>query len=277
MLDKMTYTNHLGEKIVFGEFPYFANYSTLRDYSWTYTEANSKILSFNRKIKTYKLPVVIMCKTEEEGFAKRNALFEVMEKDVLAGQHGTLQIGSYKLQCYVKESAKAEYLGSKKYMKINLSIVSDGPYWTKEKTYIFNKEGLSGGGSGEEFLDYPYEFAYDFKNGLAVLDFSNENFVQTAFKIIIYGECTNPQILINGHAYEVFATVENGQLLVIDSINKTVQLIKNNGEALNLFGLRNKESYIFEKIPAGDCLLARSDDFRFDLVLIEERSEPKWI
>lgn len=276
MLDKMTYTNHLGEKIVFGEMPYFANLSTLRDYSWAYAKANNKILSFNREIKNYKLPVTIMCSTEEEGFAKRNALFEIVEKDVLAEKYGTIQIGAYKLQCYVKESAKSEFLYSKKHMKVNLSIVTDRPYWTKEKTYIFNAEGLSGGESSEAFLDYPYEFAYDFKNGLALLDFSNENFVQTAFKIIIYGECTNPQILINGHVYEVFTVVENGQLLVIDSINKTVQLIDKDGTITNKFSLRNKESYIFEKIPAGDCSLARSDNFRFDLILIEERSEPKW-
>lgn len=276
MLDKIIYTNHLNEKIVFGEMPYFANYSTLRDYSWAYTKANNKILSFNREIRTYKLPVIIMCNTEEEGFAKRNALFEIIEKDVLAEKYGTIQIGAYKLQCYVKESAKAEFLYSKKHMKVTLSIVTDRPYWTKEKTYIFNKEGIVGGEEGEGFLDYPYEFEYEFANSLELMDFSNENFVHTSFKLIIYGECTNPRILLNGHVYEVYATVENGQLLVIDSVNKTVQLIDTDGTITNKFSSRNKDSYIFEKIPAGDCSLARSDNFRFDLILFEERSEPKW-
>ena len=277
MLDKMTYTNHLNEKIVFGEFPYFANYSDLRDYSWNYTEANNRILAFNRKIRKYKLPVVIMCKTEEEGFQKRNALFEIVEKDVLAGQYGTLQIGDYKLQCYVRESAKGDFLYNKKHMVVDLSIVTDRPYWTKEKTYVFNTAGLVGEETKPDgHLDFSYDFPYDFTDSFSTMGFSNGNFVQTSFKITIYGACTNPQVLINGHAYGVNTTVEAGQVLVIDSIEKTVQLITSKGEVVNKFSLRNKESYIFEKIPAGDCSIGRSENFRFDLTLIEERSEPKW-
>lgn len=278
MLDRIVYTNHLNEKIVLGEMPYFANYSDLRDYSWDYTETNSRILSFNKKIKKYKLPVVIMCKTEEEGFQKRNALFEVMEKDVLAKQYGTLKIGDYKLQCYVTENKKKDFLDSMKHMVVTLSIVTDRPYWTKEKTYVFNTSGLvNGETSNTAFLDFSYDFPYDFSNSLDMLEFSNGNFVQTAFRLVIYGACTNPRVIINGHAYEVFTKVEKGQVLVIDSIEKTVQLITAKGEVVNQFSLRNKDSYIFKKIPAGDCSLARSDDFRFDLTLIEERSEPKWI
>ena len=277
MLDKMTYTNHLNEKIVLGEAPYFANYNDLRDYSWNYTEANNRILAFNRKIRKCKLPVVIMCETEEEGFQKRNALFEIMEKDVLAGQYGTLQIGDYKLQCYINQSAKGEYLNSKKHMRVDLSIVTDRPYWTKEKTYVFNTAGLVGDEtSNEGFLDFSYDFPYDFTDSFSTMGFSNGNFVQTSFKITIYGACTNPQVLINGHAYGVNTTVEAGQVLVIDSIEKTVQLITSKGEVVNKFSLRNKESYIFEKIPAGDCSIGRSENFRFDLTLIEERSDPKW-
>ena len=277
MLDKITYTNHLNEKIVLGEFPYFANYSELRDYSWDYTETNNRILSFNKKIKKYKLPVVIMCKTEAEGFQKRNALFEIMEKDVLAQQYGTLQIGDYKLQCYVRENKKTDFLESKKHMKVTLSIVTDRPYWTKEKTYIFNTSGLvNGDASNTAFLDFSYDFPYDFRNSLEMMEFSNGNFVQTAFRLTIYGACKNPQVLINGHAYEIFTTVEEREVLVVDSIEKTIKLIKVDGTIVNQFNLRNKESYIFKKIPAGDCSLARSDNFRFDLSLIEERSEPKW-
>ncbi len=275
MLDKMTYTNHLSEKIVLGEMPYFANYSDLRDYSWNYTEANNRILSFNRKIRKYKLPVIIMCETEEEGFQRRNALFEIMEKDVLAGQYGTLQIGDYKLQCYVRESAKGEYLSSKKHMQVTLSIVTDRPYWTKEKTYVFNAAN-TGAGNNDSHLDFSYDFPYDYADSLNTTGFTNGNFVQTNFKLAIYGACTNPKVLINGHAYEVFTQVEAGQVLVIDSIEKTVQLTRTTGETVNLFSLRNKESYIFEKIPAGDCSVGQSENFCFDLTLIEERSEPKW-
>ena len=391
MLDRMTYTNHLNEQIVIGKTPYFANYSDLHDYEWEYTEANSKILSFNKGIREYNLPVIIMCKTEEEGFQKRNAMYEIMEKDVLAKEYGTLEIGQYKLQCYVKTSAKADFLISKKHMVVNLSIVTDRPYWVKEKAYSFqtveaaggdtltwdgNTDGLvdfegvfyhvsdayptlleaqNGGlgtlsigatgsltatdmsedvgfecyqldlngetpvalclsqnleedgvqvlskgtyllsdggmyvssltingytgfgqGGGSAFLDYDIEYAYDYTNSMERLELVNQNFVASNFRLTIYGEALNPRISVNGHVYEVEGTVEAGQLLVIDSINKTITLYTKNGAAVNKFNSRNRDSYIFEKIPAGDLKLSRSDNFRFDLTLIEERGEPKW-
>lgn len=275
MLDKMTYTNHLNEQIVLGENPYYANYSDLRDYSWDYTEANSKILSFNKGIREYTLPVTIMCKTEAEGYQRRNDMYEIMEKDVLAGKYGTLEIGQYKLQCYVKDSAKSDFLQNKKHMIVNLVFVTDRPYWVKEKEYVFQQKNEEQGGASE-FLDFDIEYAYDYTNSIERLQLVNQNFVASNFRLAIYGEALNPRVSVNGHVYEVSGTVEAGQHLIIDSIAKTVTLHTKNGAVINKFNERNKDSYIFEKIPAGDLMLSRSDNFRFDLTLIEERGEPKW-
>lgn len=275
MLDKMTYTNHMNEKIVFGESPYFANYSNLRDFKWEYTKANNKILSFEKGIGERKLPVTIMCNTEEEGNQKKNALYEIMEKDVLAMQYGTLEIGQYKMQCYIKESAKSEFLYDKKYMKVDLVIVTDRPYWVKEKTFVFGQSNQQGGDE-TAFLDFDIEYAYDYTNSMESMNIVNNNFVASNFRLAIYGEALNPRISVNGHVYEVSGTVEAGQNLVIDSIEKTITLNTKNGAKVNKFNERNRDSYIFEKIPAGDLVLARSDNFRFDLTLIEERGEPKW-
>ena len=274
MLDKITYTNHLNEKIAFGKYPYFANYSDLRDYSWNYTTANNKILSFEKGVTKHKLPVIITCKTAEEGIQKKNALYEIMEKDVLAKKYGTLEIGGYKLKCYVKESAKSIFLDSKKHMKVDLSIVTDRPDWIKEKNYVF---GTTNQQEGEaEFLDFDIEYAYDYTSSMESMQMVNQNFVASNFRLTIYGEALNPRISVNGHVYEVSGTVEAGQNLVIDSIAKTITLNTKNGATVNKFNERNRDSYIFEKIPAGDLTLARSDNFRFDLTLIEERGEPKW-
>ena len=271
MFDKMTYTNHLNEKIVLGEFPYFANYSDLRDYSWEYTQTNNRILSFNKKIKQYKLPVVIMCKTEEEGFQKRNALFEIMEKDVLAGKHGTLQIGDYKLQCYVKESKKSEFLENKRYMKVQLAILTDKPYWLKETTFRFRKTTNT-----NEYLDFPYDMPYDFKNSLALMNFINANFTASNFKIIIYGAVENPQLTINSHVYAVETALVANETLTIDSFTKTIEQVSVAGTRYNKFNSRNKDSYIFEKIAAGKCAVLPSEKFDFDIIIYEERGEPKW-
>lgn len=271
MLDKITYTNHLNEKIVFGEYPYYAEYSDLRDYVWKYTESNNRILAFRKKIRKYKLPVVIMCKTEEEGYQKRNALFEIMEKDVLAGKYGTLQIGDYKLQCYVAESEKDDFLYSKKHMTVKLSIVTDKPYWLKETTFRFRNNTNS-----SEFLDYPHDYPHDFMNSLALKNFINTNFTASNFKIIIYGAAENPQLTINSHVYGVETVLVANETLTIDSFAKTIEQVSVAGTRYNKFNNRNKDSYIFEKIAAGNCAVLPSEKFDFDIIIYEERGEPKW-
>lgn len=272
MLEKIIYTNHLNEQIEFGQFPYFANYSDLRDYSWEYTSASNRILNFSKKIKQYKLPVVIMCQTEEEGYQRRNDLFEVTEKDVLAKQHGTLQIGGYKLQCFIQESKKSQFLESKRHMEVQLTVLTDKPYWLKENIFRFRKTTNT-----NVYLDYPHDMPFDYKNSLALMDFVNTNFTASNFKIIIYGAVENPRLLINSHVYEVETTLVANETLTINSFTKTIEQVSVGGTHYNKFNSRNKDSYIFEKIASGKCAVLPSEKFDFDIIIYEERGEPKWI
>jgi len=93
---------------------------------------------------------------------------------------------------------------------------------------------------------------------------------------VIYGACENPGITVAGHLYEVAASVAANEYLTIDSVNKTVVLTHTDGTTENCFNLRNRDSYIFEKMPVGLSEIAVNGDFKFDIVLLEERSEPKW-
>ena len=87
MLERLKYKNHINEVIDFGKDGIFANIGALRDYQWKTTSNGNMISKLSRGVQTRKLPVVIMCATEEEGVAARNKLFEVVEKDVLAMKH----------------------------------------------------------------------------------------------------------------------------------------------------------------------------------------------
>jgi hypothetical protein len=51
---------------------------------------------------------------------------------------------------------------------------------------------------------------------------------------------------------------------------------RNDGTTVNHFNDRNKASYIFEKIPPGNNAITWPGGFGFDVILMEERSEPKW-
>lgn len=274
MLERFTYTNNFNETLEFGKDYLFVNENDLRNFAWDITSKNNKISGFKRGIVSKTIPVIIKCNTEAEGVELRNRLFEVFEKDVLAQKHGRIRIGDYYLQCYVTGSKKTDYLIHKSYMVVSLTVETDLPAWIKETTTQHNVDT----DSTEPFLDFPYDFSYDFKNEFVNADINNTNFVPSNFILTIFGVVGNPTLFIGGHEYSVNVTVGAGEYLTIDSINKTIILTKGNGEKVNCFNDRNRDSYIFEKIPAGVSEVTTAHkEINFNITLLEERSEPKWI
>lgn len=272
MFERLKYKNHINEVIDFGKDGIFVNIGALRDYEWSVTSKGNKISKLSRGVQTKKLPVVIMCESEEQGIAARNKLFETFEKDVLALQPGQIIIGDYYFKCYVTKSTKSDYLRSKQFMTLTLTLSSDYPYWVNESKNAFSQANLTGEG-----LDYSFDFAYDYMTDVAGTTLNNTAFVASNFRLVIYGACGNPSINIAGHTYQVDCTVGEGEYLTIDSTTKKIYITKSNGSTVNCFNSRNKASYIFEKIPPGENAVTWSGDFGFDVILMEERSEPKWI
>lgn len=271
MLDKITYRNHINEEIKLGEFPYFASKNDLRDFEWDYDDINNKISRFSRGISTKKLEIYVVCRNESEAVQRKNALFEVFEKDVLAKEYGRLSIGDYYLNCYVVKSSKADYMKSRNLLKLTVEIVTDNPFWIKETVLRFRKNT-----NDNEYLDFPYDMPYDFKNSLALMHFNNGNFIKSNFRIVIYGAAENPSLTINSHVYAVETELVANETLTIDSISKTIEQVSVGGTRYNKFKNRNRDSYIFEKIDAGRCAVLPSEKFDFDITVFEERSEPKW-
>lgn len=273
MLEKLQYVNHENETFDFGSNGVYVQTDDLHDYAWNVTKKNDRITSIAYTTTTKKLVAVIKCSTEADGIAKRNNLLEITEKDVLALQYGRIIIGDYYMRCYVTASAKTDYLISKQYMIATLTITTDLPYWVKETTFNFTDQddGTTSGG-----LDYPFDYPHDYHNSVANKIIKNTGFMPTNFRMIINGACINPAVYVGGHLYQVYCTVEDDQYLTIDSVNKTVMLTSKDGTETNVFNSRNKESYVFEKIPAGQNAVSWSGDFNFSIVLLEERSEPKW-
>ena len=276
MLDMLRYENHLGEVISFGENGIFANENDLRNFLWSFTSKNNRISNFHRGISTKKLNVIIACGSESEGIAKRNTLFEFCEKDVLAKQHGKIIIGDYYMKCFIVGSEKANYLIGKRYMELKLSIVTDFPAWVKESTTIFRKASSPTATEGKNF-DFPFDYAFDYTSDIANRALVNDDFTPTNFRMYIFGACANPQIYIAGHTYNVNTEIAAGEYMVIDSVAKTVELVRSNGERVNCFNDRSRDSYLFERIRPGVNDVSWEGDFGFDITLLEERSEPKWI
>lgn len=273
MLEQLKYKNHQNEVIEFGKDGIYIDTSNLHDYEWEVTEKGRKISALNYKVSKKKLPVIIICETEEEGIKARNRLMEVTEKDVLAMQHGQIIIGDYYFRCFVTKSQKKDYLKTKRYMTITLTLVSDFPFWVKETKTVFRK--LANDTAGKNF-DYNNDYPYDYFNGMGSKKLHNTGFADENFRMIIYGKASNPAVYVSGHLYQVDCNVAEGEYLTIDSVKKQVTLTANDGTEINAFNMRNRDSYVFEKIAPGQHSVMWDGEFGIDIILLEERSEPEW-
>ena len=275
MLEQLIYKNHVNEVFEFGKDGIFVDMNDLHDYEWNVQKKGNRISGLDYSITKKKLPVVIICDTEAQGIAARNRLLEVVEKDVLAMQHGKIIIGNYYFKCFVTKSQKSNYLMTKRHLELTLTITSDFPYWVKETTCVFRKAGEDTPTEGRDF-DFNFDFPFDYRSSQGGNEMNNTGFVGANFKMIIYGACSNPAVYVAGHLYQVKCEVGQGEYLTIDSSAKKIFITHNDGSTTNVFNLRNRSSYVFEKIPAGRNAVTWEGTFGVDIILMEERSEPKW-
>lgn len=281
MFEQVKFVNHINEVMEWGKKGIFVNYNDLHDYSWDFTSDNNKISSFKKGIVQKTIPIIICCDSEEDGLLMKNRLMEYAEKDVLALRHGKIIIGDYYLKCYISGSKKGKYLEDKRYMTATLTVTTDYPQWVKESMVSFRTDGsvvtdTTQETSGKRNFDFNYDFHYDYTSGMRNKTLNNTGFVGTNFKLIIFGAAVNPAVHVAGHTYKVNCEVQAGEYLTIDSLAQTVILTRSDGTEVNEFNQRNRASYIFGKIPSGNNAVTWDGDFGFDIVLLEERSEPKW-
>lgn len=271
------YENHIGERIDLNSENIILQYQEFFNYSWDATIRNRKIKGFKRDSATLPVTVAVTAETEDEYLQIIEEFYRIIEKDILAVAPGKLYINEYYLRCYISGDIKQDAFKGILFQIKNLTIVTDYPYWIKETTYQYFPEPPEAikYTELEEGIMFP-EFPFDFctETGEEVLinpSFNDSNFIMT-----IYGFAENPQVSIAGHPYKVEATINEGEQLVINSLTHTAQKIGRLGEITNLYNARGKEYSVFKKIPPGTNTLQWSGGFGVDIILFDERSEPKW-
>lgn len=277
-LEQLEYINHLGETLHFGRDGLYVNENDLHDFSWSVMSVNNRISGFERGMQSKSVPVRIACASKSEGISKRNALFEIPEKDILANTYGRLMINGYYCDCFISASKKDRYSQSDRYMEATLTVTTDRPFWIKE-TKVEVTADTSWIPEGAGGFDFPFDFPFDFRTAQArSTPVTNDIFYDSAFRMVIHGAAVNPTVTINDHEYQVNMLVSAGRKLVIDSIAKTIQTMTEEGTGIeNAFDARGRNDYIFQPIPSGELTVKWDNSFDFDLYLLEERSEPKWM
>lgn len=276
MLENFIYENHLGQRFVGLENGAYLNENELRDYTWEYDVINNRISRFYRTVSSRKLPLVICCPTTEEANRVRNRLLELAEADIDAMLPGKIIVGEYYTTGFITESKKSDYRTAGRFSMTELVLTSQDPAWSRETVHVFGiaDDGAAASRSG---FDFPFDYDYDYSVSTASRQVVNDTVKSSKFKLKIYGEATDPAVMINGHAYKVNGMIKEGESLLIDSLNKTIVLTTASGTKINWFNNRDRHDYIFEPIPPGVNNVIYNGAFKFDLTIIEERSEPRWI
>lgn len=282
---RIYYKNSSGKILDLMKWPYRIKKSEFLDHEWSYTEkqnegqkSGGKITGFRKKIEKSKVALDIFAMSKKEYQDAVDYFLEVTESDVLAEVPGRLYVGEYYYSCFIYASEKKQWERMTTYLQNEIKIVSPYPFWCHEETMSFLKYNPVQARSVGNFLKYPYGYPYQYPMPKNVGIIQNDHYAACDFKMIVYGPCTDPAVMISGHLYEVVTTLFENEYMVIDSRNNTVVKFENDGLQKNLFNSRNKDSNLFQKIPSGNCsVLWNTDLFGFDVTLFQERSEPKWI
>ena len=209
-----------------------------------------------------------------------NSFHDATEHDIFLMQKGTLVVDGYSIECYIIASDTIAPENNEAETTNEASIYCPYPFWIKETKYEIEAKGTAQVVDG---LDFDFDLPCD----LGVSGYKKTIYFDTTipldFRMVIYGECINPTITINGHVYEVDVTVPANSTLTISSIEKNdrekaVYITYPSGNTQSVLYARNRDSYIFEPIKSsGAVVITAAMTVKFDLYLIEKRSEPKWI
>lgn len=258
---------------------------TLTESEWNYTTISgvngiSKIKRFYKDAKAYNLTLDIMSDTREEFNELMANMHVVFDRDVQAMKPGRIWWNNFYKEVFVISMTNTEFDELFESVTRKLTILSLYPYWIKTNTYQFMKLSSEVGN-----LDYGMDGFYDgFDYGGYDYGQSENieripvNVIKSAnFELIFYGPASQPSVTIGDHRYSLDIKLAAGEYATVNSISKKIKKYDQYGREENVFHARDRDSNIFEKLPAGLLPILRQKDLSFDVTVYDERGEPEWI
>lgn len=244
-----------------------ANYHTWEfEAQATELQYGERVSAFGKKASTYQTTLVVRGSIVQRR-AMLTALHDDFENDIRNMSAGRIVYGDWYCDCFITASTTSPDDDYDQWTENTITIYVPSGFWIREESKSFTEPSAV----ASEYLDYEFDYEYDYAPPAAnQIVWETDSPFASEFELKIYGACVNPRVIINGYPYIVYASIAEGDTLVINSKNHTVMC-----GSTNLFDSRNKVQSVFEKIPAGSLTLTWGG-FPFDLTLYEERSEPKW-
>lgn len=273
------YENSNKIKLNLDEWPVVVeDITTLYGREWKY-EATENVNTNRKKLERFyrtgiskKITLQIYADTKDEFDGIMNRLNEIADIDIIEQKPGKLWVGDYYLECYITELDPKDYDDIFYTVDVDATIEAFTSYWVNKSMHTFHSYGITSNYNKR----YPGRYPYRYANGLKSNYLINPNYTPSNFQMIIYGPVVNPQVIVGNNTYLVNIVLEEGEYLLIDSRNKTITKFLKNGEKVNAYHNRQKGKEFFEKIRTGRQIVQWTGKFDFDIIVIEERSAPKW-
>lgn len=246
-------------------------------YAWTKNvkkvNGKERLIKFTKESTNYQLTLTLRGDLDKRK-EMLNDLIDNFEQDIINRTPGTICFGEYYTRCFIisSESKISEIRNC--WSDCVVEIYCANPFWVKEK---FLSYPIFNGNGSDIFLNFPFNFPFNFtsqQKGISTLE--NDHYADSNFKMTVYGPVVNPIINIGGYPYEVNTTIEANEYLTIDSVDGTVIRTLTDGTIVNEYNNRSFENSVFRLIPPGNHNVLWSGDFGWDILLYQERSEPKW-
>lgn len=269
------YENSSGQKIDLMKYPYRLITGDFFNYDWEEITFNNRIYGFARSKFEKNVKLDVFCKASEFPDAM-NYLEKIISIDILKETPGKLYVNGEYLSCYIKGVQKDEWEAGI-YTVVTMTVLSDHPYWINEVSEHFYAKDSSINEGKREFLDYKFDYAFDYTiSGIGTQIWNIDHVASCPFVLTVYGPVTNPRILINGRVIEVYTTLESNEYLILNSRDHTITKYLSNGTTQSLYNNRYMEQSVFNPIEPGVIYATWSGAFGFDILAYIERNEPRW-
>lgn len=244
---------------------------------WSYSTISGvnglgKVKRFWKDTEGAKLKVSVLADTVEEFNDVMYQMHRTFDRDIRRMRPGKLWWNDFYKEVFAVETGHESFEELMESVEKTINFISVYPYWIRRSVFQYlSYTGVTGS------LDYPMDYGFDYDQSEYIETITNDCIDEANFEIIFYGPCTDPDVTVGNHNYALYVTLAAGEYATIDSKTKKIMKYSVTGEPENVFHLRDKENYIFQKIPEGNTAILRSKDLSVDISIFDERGEPDWI
>lgn len=244
------------------------------DYEWEVDETTltigSKVNGFGKKAAKYILTLDFRGSKEKRA-EMADRFYRLADGDILTKIAGRLYFKDSYIRCFIV-SAEFDETDLARTVRREATVYVPYPFWIRETPYYFKAAEITSTNNKR----YAGRYAYRYANGLNNTYIINDHYAESNFRMVIYGPCVKPSVYIGGYEYHVDITLESGEYMEIDSAAETVTKYMVSGIRVNAFNNRSFQNNIFRPVQPGQQDVSWDGSFDFDLILFEERSEPRW-